>query len=392
MSKYLKGWLMPALGAFFFLTLLQGGWWMWAPFAAAIVFFIGADALLPRDLSEPPRMQFAALLNLPLYLMLPLLALLNFTVLWMFGSGDFLGYGAWMKEHADLDLFAGREATTHWVQWAGCIITVGLMNAVGGTVTGHELTHRTGSAFDLFMGRWMLAFTCDTSFAIEHVYGHHVQVGTNADPATARRGESFYKFTVRSTIMSYVHAYQVERARLKKIGKSVWNPFASPFLRGNLENIALFVAACAIAGWPGVGFWALIAFVGKQYLEITNYFEHYGLVRVPGEPVQPRHSWNSNHWASTNVLFSLARHSHHHAEGEAPYWTLSAYPNAPMLPNGYLSMLLIALVPPLFKKMMTPALNEWDEQHASPAERKLAKQASQQSGMSGLKIAQAKLS
>ncbi|MBU0917829.1 alkane 1-monooxygenase [Aquabacterium parvum] len=392
MSKYLKGWLMPALGAFFFLTLLQGGWWMWAPFAAAIVFFIGADALLPRDLSEPPRMQFAALLNLPLYLMLPLLALLNFTVLWMFGSGDFLGYGAWMKEHAGLDLFAGREATTHWVQWAGCVITVGLMNAVGGTVTGHELTHRTGNAFDLFMGRWMLAFTCDTSFAIEHVYGHHVQVGTEADPATARRGESFYKFTVRSTIMSYVHAYQVERARLKKIGKSVWNPFASPFLRGNLENIALFVAAYAIAGWPGVGFWALIAFVGKQYLEITNYFEHYGLVRVPGEPVQPRHSWNSNHWASTNVLFSLARHSHHHAEGEAPYWTLSAYPNAPMLPNGYLSMLLIALVPPLFKKMMTPALNEWDERHASPAERKLAKQASQQSGMSGLKIAQAKLS
>lgn len=391
MSKYLKGWLMPALGAFFFLTLLQGGWWMWAPFAAAIVFFIGADALLPRDLSEPPRMQFAALLNLPLYLMLPLLALLNFTVLWMFGSGDFLGYGAWMKEHAGLDLFAGRAATTHWVQWAGCVITVGLMNAVGGTVTGHELTHRT-NPFDLFMGRWMLAFTCDTSFAIEHVYGHHVQVGTEADPATARRGESFYKFTVRSTIMSYVHAYQVERARLKKIGKSVWNPFASPFLRGNLENIALFVAAYAIAGWPGLGFWALIAFVGKQYLEITNYFEHYGLVRVPGEPVQPRHSWNSNHWASTNVLFSLARHSHHHAEGEAPYWTLSAYPNAPMLPNGYLSMLLIALVPPLFKKMMTPALNEWDERHASPAERKLAKQASQQSGMSGLKIAQAKLS
>ena len=62
-----------------------------------------------------------------------------------------------------------------------------------------------------------------------------------------------------------------------------------------------------------------------------------------------------------------------------------------MLPNGYLSMLLIALVPPLFKKMMTPALNEWDEQHASPAERKLAQQASQQSGMSGLKIAHARL-
>jgi hypothetical protein len=114
-------------------------------------------------------------------------------------------------------------------------------------------------------------------------------------------------------------------------------------------------------------------------------------VRVPGQPVQPRHSWNSNHWASTNVLFSLARHSHHHAEGEAPYWTLDAYPNAPMLPNGYLSMLLIALVPPVFKKIMTPALNEWDDKHATAAERKLAQEASVNSGMRGLEIIHAKI-
>ena len=391
MSKYLKGWLMPTIGVFYLFLLIKGGWWMWAPLGLTLVFFVGADHLFPRDTSGPPKVQISALLNLPLYLMLPMLAMLNFTMLWMFGEGDMLGYGAWMQDTLGLDLFAGREATTSWVQWAGCILCVGLMNAVGGTVTGHELTHRTAHPFDLFMGRWMLAFTCDTSFAIEHVYGHHVQVGTNADPATARRGESFYRFTVRSTIMSYVHAFQVERDRLKRAGKSVWNPLVSPFMRGNLENITFFAAAYGIAGWPGVGFWAILTFVGKQYLEITNYFEHYGLVRVPGQPVQPRHSWNSNHWASTNVLFSLARHSHHHAHGEAPYWTLNAYPDAPMLPNGYLSMLLIALVPPVFKKIMTPALNEWDVKHATAAERKLAKEASVNGGMAGLNIIQAKV-
>jgi hypothetical protein len=391
MSKYLKGWLMPAIGVLFACAMVQGGWWMWAPFAGAVLFFVGADLLLPRDASEPPKRQIPLLLNLPLYLMLPLLCVLNFTVLWMFSTGDILGYGAWMQSHLGMDLFAARDKTSHWGMWAGCIVSTGLLNAVGGTVTGHELTHRTGSPFDLFMGRWMLAFTCDTSFAIEHVYGHHVRVATPADPATALRGESFYQFTVRSTIQSYTHAYQLEKARLAKLGKSIWNPVASPFLRGNLENIALFIAAYAMAGLPGLGLWALIAFVGKQYLEITNYFEHYGLVRVPGEPVQPRHSWNSNHWASTNVLFSLARHSHHHAQGEAPYWTLYAYPNAPMLPNGYLTMLLIALVPPLFKSMMVPALNEWDEKQASQAERKLAQQASKASGMQGLKITNARL-
>lgn len=391
MSKYLKGWLMPSLAALFIYVVAHGGWWMWAPFGFAITAFLAADAFLPRDVSEPPRYQNFFLLNLPLYTILPLLVVLNFLVIWLFSSGDPLGAGAWVQEHMGVDLFASRAATNHWAMWVGCVISVGLMNAVGGTVTGHELTHRTGKFFDLFMGRWMLAFTCDTTFAIEHVYGHHVRVGTPDDPATARRGESFYKFTTRSTIMSYVHAYQVEKARLAKLGKSVWNPFASPFLRGNIENLCLFIAAYLMAGWAGLGFWAVLAFVGKQYLEITNYFEHYGLVRVPGQPVQPRHSWNSNHWGSTNVLYSLARHSHHHAEGEAPYWTLYAYPTAPMLPAGYLSMLLIALVPPLFKKIMTPALNEWDEKQASPEERKLAQQASRASGMRGLKIAEARL-
>jgi Fatty acid desaturase len=389
MTKYIKGWLMPTIGVLFAMAMAHGGWWMWAPFVGAILFFIGADVLLPRDTSGPPKVEIQWLLNLPLYTILPLLCVLNFSVLWLLAPGDILGWGAFLKTYTGVDLFAAREATDHWAMWAGCIVSAGLLNAVGGTVTGHELTHRTANAFDLFMGRWMLAFTCDTSFAIEHVYGHHVRVATDADPATGRRGESFYTFTVRSTIVSYVHAFQLERARLKKLGKSIWNPLASPFLRGNLENLTFFVIAFLMAGWAGLGFWALLAFVGKQYLEITNYFEHYGLVRVPSEPVQPRHSWNSNHWASTNVLFSLARHSHHHAEGEAPYWTLYANTNAPMLPYGYLSMLLIALVPPLFKKIMTPALNEWDEKHATPAERKIARQASIESGMSGLKIARA---
>lgn len=385
MSKYAKGWLMPLILALTTLAFLQGGWWLCAPIVTTLVVFIGGDWLLPHDLSEP-ALRRSLLLNLPLYAVLPLLVAMNLVLLWLAGSGDFAGLGAWLLEHAGIDLWAAREASNHWAMWVGGIISVSLMNAVGGTNTGHELTHRTGKPFDLFMGRWMLAFTADTSFAIEHVYGHHVRVGTLADPATARRGESFYQFTARSTIVSYVHAYQLERARLTKLGKSIWNPLNSPFMRGNLENLCLFVLAYAIAGFAGLALWTVIAFVGKQFLEITNYFEHYGLVREPGQPVQPRHSWNSNHWMSTNVLYSLARHSHHHAEADAPYWTLRAYPNAPMLPAGYLTMLVIALFPPLFKHLMVPALNEWDENKATPGERKLAREASVQSGMRGLKI------
>ena len=120
----------------------------------------------------------------------------------------------------------------------------------------------------------------------------------------------------------------MEKARLAKFGKSVWNPLASPFMRGNLANLVPAIAAFALAGFPGLGVWIVIAFVGKELLEIQNYFAHYGLVREAGKPVQPRHSWNSTHWMSTNVLYSLARHSHHHAQADAAYWTLDAMPEA----------------------------------------------------------------
>jgi len=104
-------------------------------------------------------------------------------------------------------------------------------------------------------------------------------------------------------------------------------------------------------------------------------------------PVRPRHSWNSNHWMSTNVLYSLARHSHHHAQADVPYWRLDAQADAPVLPGGYLAMLPVALCPPLFKHLMTPALNAWDRSYATPGERELARQASLESGMRGLALA-----
>lgn len=384
--KFLKGWLMPSFLVLAILAFAAGGWWLWAPFVGAFAVFLAGDWLLPRDLS-PAIESEGWLFDLPVYSILPLLVLFNGILLWMLGSGDAAHLGEWLRSTSGVDLFAAREATSHWAQWLGGALSAALFNALAGTVAGHELTHRTSKPVDMVIGRWLLTFTADTSFAIEHVYGHHARVATPDDPATARRGEGYYAFAWRSTIHSYVHAWQMEKARLAKFGKSVWNLPASPFMRGNLANLVPAVAAFALAGFAGLGVWIAIAFIGKELLEIQNYFAHYGLVREAGRPVQPRHSWNSTHWMSTAVLYSLARHSHHHAEADRPYWTLDAMPTAPTLPGGYLVMIPLALVPPLFKRAMTPALNEWDRSYATPAERELAREASLKSGMRGLDLA-----
>ena len=381
--KFLKGWLMPVFIVLSIAAFAAGGWWLWAPAVGLFTVFVLGDLLLPRDLSAAIDSD-NRIFNLPVYSILPLLVVLNGALLWMLGSGDFAQIGQWVQNHAGIDLFAAREATTHWAQSLGGVFSAALLNALAGTVAGHELTHRTSRPFDMVIGRWLLTLTADTSFAIEHVYGHHARVATPDDPATARRGESYYAFAWRSTINSYVHAFQMEKARLAKFGKSVWNPLVSPFMRGNLQNLVPAAAAFALAGVNGLAVWALIALLGKELLEIQNYFAHYGMVREPGKPVQPRHSWNSNHWMSTNVLYSLARHSHHHAEADAAYWTLDAMPEAPNLPGGYLTMIPVALIPPLFERVMTPAINEWDRSYATPAERELARKASLASGMRGL--------
>ena len=101
----------------------------------------------------------------------------------------------------------------------------------------------------------------------------------------------------------------------------------------------------------------------KFILEVVNYMEHYGLSRSEGQPVGPEHSWNTNHRMSSMVLFSLTRHSAHHEKPKVKFWKLDPYADAPQMPYGYLTTLVICLIPPLWYRIITPSLNEWKLQY-----------------------------
>ena len=149
-------------------------------------------------------------------------------------------------------------------------------------------------------------------------------------------------------------AAALERRRLKTLGHATWS-IHNRYLRGWLMSALIAGAFLVAAGWQGLLVFVLAALAGRSVLEAVNYFEHYGLVRMPEDPIEPRHSWNSNKVLSNVVLFNLARHSHHHAQGDAQYWQLRAYPEAPTLPYGYLTcMLLVYLLPGWYRNRMTP--------------------------------------
>ena len=134
----------------------------------------------------------------------------------------------------------------------------------------------------------------------------------------------------------------------------------------------LVAAAWALGGLAAAAFFCACALWGKALLEIVNYMEHYGMVRDPATPVEPRHSWNTNRRISSWTMFNLTRHSHHHAQGEVPYQDLRPYPNAPMMINGYLTTIVVALIPPLWQRLMVPKVLAWDRDFATEGERRLA--------------------
>jgi len=368
--NYAKYLITPLLMTIVTGYTMAGGLWMWAGFLFLVFVIVGGDALSYDDLSEP-EFGHIWLLNIILYFTIPVLLLMLFVTAWMSGSEghDLFGAGAAVYRYTGFDPFAARAATG-WYHLAGAILGTGLAVAGYGTNVAHEFTHRTSDPAAMIAGRWLLAMSCNSDFSIEHVYGHHQFIGTKRDPATAYRGENVYSFILRSTVYGHISAWNLEANRLRKKGLHILS-FRNRMLTGYAMSIAYAAFFYAAAGWPGVFVFFAQAAWAKVILEIVNYMEHYGLVRAEGEPVLPRHSWNTNKYLSSLILYSLTRHSAHHEKGDLPFWKLKPYTAAPTMPFGYLTTIIICLVPPLWKNVMAPKLAEWDERYASPMEKQI---------------------
>ena len=66
-----------------------------------------------------------------------------------------------------------------------------------GITIAHELGHKR-PPLDRFLSRLLLVTVSYGHFTVEHNRGHHVRVATPEDPATARYGESFWRFLPRT--------------------------------------------------------------------------------------------------------------------------------------------------------------------------------------------------
>lgn len=269
-----------------------------------------------------------------------------------------------------------------WAVWAvatdtvsgfalvGFTLSVGLCTGGIGITVAHELGHQK-SPLERFCALSLLTSVCYNHFYIEHNRGHHVHVGTPQDPATGRRGEHFYRFWWRAITQSYLHAWQLERQRLSRRKLSFWT-LHNQMLRFSFFTLLVIAFVVGLGAWFSgtfslgvLAFWLFQGLTAITLLETVDYVEHYGLRRREislgrYEHVQHMHSWNAAHRYSNFVLFMLQRHADHHANASRRYPILRHFADSPQLPFGYPTMILMALVPPLWFAQMNPRLEDWE--------------------------------
>lgn len=349
-AKYLLAYLLP-LSAL--LALWLQGNWAWATVVLAFVILPLLEAQLPPSTAnqpaeaEPERSR-QVFFDWLLYANAPLL----FAI---------VGWYLYVVQYTNLE----------WPALTGLTLSVGIIVGANGINVAHELGHRSRRG-EQALAKWMLLTALYQHFFIEHNRGHHKNVATDADPASARLGETLFAFWPRSIAGGWRNAWTLEAERLKKTGKNALS-FDNEMLRFQVWQLLWLAAIGLFVGWKALSGAVAIAAIGILLLETINYVEHYGLRRRPTatgrpEPVLPAHSWNSDHELGRIFLYELTRHSDHHYKANRKYQILRHIDESPQLPFGYPASVLIALAPPLWFRLMNGRARDWMQKiAASPA-------------------------
>ena len=339
----------------FVLGLLLGGAWLWVGFLYMFALSATLDHLIPKTAGTAAEGQefpgsdaLLVTVALSALLMLPVAT-------WAISDGA-------ISDGAISDGAISGTTTLTAIERAllflGCSLWLGQV----GHPAAHELIHRPG--------RWLFRLGTGLYTAIlfgqhasAHRLVHHKHVATDSDPNSARRGEGFYRFALRAWIGSFLAGRAAETARrarksgAKGLHSYLWH------LAGSTISLAL---AYAIAKGTGVLIWWGMAVLAQLQILVSDYVQHYGLRRAPlpdgrMEPVGPTHSWNSGPWFSSALMLNAPRHSDHHSHPSRPYpaLRLGAEDEAPRLPWPLPLACTIALIPPLWKRAIRPALRRW---------------------------------
>ncbi|WP_124979123.1 alkane 1-monooxygenase [Nonlabens xiamenensis] len=332
--KYLSAYLVPVLCV---IGISKMDYWLYLTPVAIFIFVPIVELWMPsltKNLSEEERESKVKnkFFDVLLWLNLPIIA-------------GILYYGFYTYSNTAFETY----------ETIGLIASLGILVGSNGINVAHELGHRQDS-WERFLGKALLLPSLYMHFYIEHNYHHHLKAATPEDPATARYNENLYAFWFRSVFQQYCSAWRIQMKLNKAANRSFFS-VNNDMLWFTVIKITYLMVIGLVFNWWTAALAVGIAVLGFSLLEIINYLEHYGLLRAMKksgryEVVRERHSWNSNHALGRIMLYELTRHSDHHYRASKKYQVLDYHDISPQLPYGYPTMMVIALVPPLWFKVV----------------------------------------
>lgn len=293
-------------------------------------------------------------------------------------GGDLLSIAAGLQAVTGFDMLAAH-ANDGWVQYIVATLLFSITSSLGTVAIGHELCHRVHEPLSVFLSRLMGTFTMFSYYAVEHPYGHHLTAATPRDSSTALRGEGIMAFTKRTFKQDYEIVWEIERVRLDNMGLPVWSHH-NRLLRGFVVELAILVSVAAVTGFIGLALFTIGVIQAHLGYKAGVYIQHYGLVRDPDQPIEIKHSWGCTYKVTNWLTDGIGRHADHHDVPEREFWDLVPHLEGPQLPGGYMKMMSLSRSKKKWEEAMIPLLIEWDEKHASPAEKLLAMEANEKSG------------
>ncbi len=314
-----------------------GGIWAWIAVASVTILAFSLDRLTPEEIENvQPDMEFPA--SEPLLVLLGALHLsLLFAAVWAVG-GD-----------------SGLPLLDRGLIGAATALYFGQISHP----VGHELIHRPARALRL-LGQVVYTSMLFGHHASAHLRVHHVNVGSAADPNSARLGEGFYGFALRAWPAGFIAGLRAEN-RLRR-GRTAWR---HPYFWYIVGALGFMGIAFGLAGVPGISALVLIGVYAQLQILMSDYVQHYGLQRHPMadgrlEPIGPQHSWNAPHWFTSAMSLNAPRHSDHHVSPSRPFPALQLDEDKmPCLPYSLPVMAGIALIPPLWRRVMDPRCVKW---------------------------------
>jgi alkane 1-monooxygenase len=247
------------------------------------------------------------------------------------------------------------------------VFSFGIIGSIEITAA-HELVHKHNKTEKL-LGRFGLLLVGYMHFEINHIEGHHINACTDKDESTGWRGESVFSYVIRTVPACYKLSWEIEARRCRRKGQSALNAHNRMLYFVPLP-LGLLALLWLLGGPAAAVFYVVQSAIAIVMLEAVAFIEHYGLLRAVGDVGKSgrmtlAHSWNTYHRFSNYLTFGLQRHADHHSLASKPYYLLDADADAPELPFGYPVMITLAFVPPLWRAVMHPRLEELDDQVAA---------------------------